>query len=144
MMHRPAPAHLAGPGSGAGARPGRLQPWHQPPETARPAAGQLIAAALAALVLIPACTGPPQRHAASTPARRDIPARPPARAPGGQAGLGTLGGYRVGERQVTFVEPAHTGPAGQGLGQRLLMTQIRYPLALRPPDRNRRAARSRC
>ena len=88
----------------------------------RPAAGQLIAAALAALVLIPACTGPPPRPAASTPARRDVPARPSAQAPGPVsrrgAGLGTPGGYRVGEAEVTFAEArAHTGPAGQGLAR---------------------------
>ena len=109
----------------------------------RPAPGQLIAAALAALVLIPACTSPAQRHAASRPATRGVPARPPARASGGLAGLGTLGGYHVGERQVTFVEPPHTGPAGQGLGQRLLMTQIRYPLARRAARPRPAAARSR-
>jgi dienelactone hydrolase len=97
----------------------------------RPAAGQLIAVALAAVVLIPACTSPPQHHAAGRPARRDVPAPPPARAPGRPSGLGTLGAYRVGERQVTFAEPAHTGPDGQDLGQRLLMTQIRYPMARR-------------
>lgn len=100
--------------------------------SARPvAAGRLIALALAALALVSACMGQPQRHAAR-PARRDIPTRPPAGVPGGKAGLGTLGSYRVGERQVIFVEPARIGPAGESLGQRPLVTQIRYPRALRP------------
>jgi dienelactone hydrolase len=51
---------------------------------------------------------------------------------GRTARLGTLGSFRVGERQMTLVEPAHTGPAGQSLGRRPLVTQIRYPLAQLP------------
>jgi dienelactone hydrolase len=46
--------------------------------------------------------------------------------------VGGFGTYRVGERQVTFTEPAHTGSAGQYLGQRTLVTQIWYPLAGKP------------
>lgn len=39
---------------------------------------------------------------------------------------------------MTFVEPAHAGPAGQQLGRRTLATLIRYPLA-RPPVAGRPA-----
>jgi len=95
------------------------------------AAGHLIAVALAALGLVCACAGQPQRHAARA-ATLDVPTRPPAGAPGGTSAPGALGSYQVGEKQLTFVEPAHTGPAGQRLGQRPLETQIRYPLAPRP------------
>ena len=35
--------------------------------------------------------------------------------------------YRTAERQLTFTEPAHAGPAGQYLGQRTLVTQVWYP-----------------
>ena len=35
-------------------------------------------------------------------------------------------------RQVTFTEPARTGPAGQYLGQRTLVTQVWYPRARGP------------
>jgi predicted dienelactone hydrolase len=60
---------------------------------------------------------------------------PPAGTPGETAAPGALGSYQVGEWQVTFVEPAHTGTAGQRLGQRPLVTQIRYPLAQRSSGR---------
>jgi dienelactone hydrolase len=46
--------------------------------------------------------------------------------------VGGYGSYRVGQRQVTFTEPAHVGPAGQYLGPRTLVTQIWYPLASGP------------
>jgi predicted dienelactone hydrolase len=52
-------------------------------------------------------------------------ARPTART------IGTIGTYRVGTRQMTFAEPAHTGPAGQHLGRRRLVTMIRYPSSRR-------------
>jgi dienelactone hydrolase len=42
---------------------------------------------------------------------------------------GTAGSYRVGRRRLTFVEPAHTGPTGERLGARTLLTLVRYPLA---------------
>jgi dienelactone hydrolase len=46
--------------------------------------------------------------------------------------MGLAGYYQVGQRQVTFVEPGHVGPAGQYLGPRVLVTGIWYPLAQRP------------
>jgi len=94
-------------------------------------ASHLIAVAVAVLALACACAGQPQRHATRA-ARRDVPTRPPAGGPGRTAVPGTVGSYQVGERQLTFVEPAHIGPAGQSLGQRPLVTQIRYPLRQLP------------
>jgi dienelactone hydrolase len=38
----------------------------------------------------------------------------------------------VGERQLVFTEPAHTGVTGQRLGARSLLTVIRYPAARGP------------
>ena len=55
--------------------------------------------------------------------RTPVPASATAAAAGGDRR------YRTGERQVTFTEPARTGPAGQYLGQRTLVTQIWYPRA---------------
>jgi len=48
------------------------------------------------------------------------------------------GSYLVGERQITFLEPAHAGPAGEHLGPRSLLTVVRYPL-VRPPAGGRPA-----
>jgi predicted dienelactone hydrolase len=101
-------------------------------------ASQALAVTLAVLALVSACAGQPHRPAA-TPARRAVPTRsasaptrPAASAPGWLAGLGTAGRYRVGQRPVTFAEPAHTGPGGQRVGRRPLVTQVLYPLA-QPP-----------
>jgi dienelactone hydrolase len=55
-------------------------------------------------------------------------------------GVGTLGKFWVGQRWITFTEPAHTGPTGEHLGPRELLTQIRYPLA-GPPSKTSRPAR---
>jgi dienelactone hydrolase len=46
---------------------------------------------------------------------------------------GAAGTYDVGEHELTFTEPAHTGPTGKSLGQRMLVTQIWYPQAQRSP-----------
>lgn len=42
---------------------------------------------------------------------------------------GTAGRYQVGQQEMTFTEPAHTGPTGQPLPARSLVTTIQYPLA---------------
>ena len=39
------------------------------------------------------------------------------------------GTFQVGERDLTFTEPAHPGPNGKHVGQRSLLTKIGYPLA---------------
>jgi fermentation-respiration switch protein FrsA (DUF1100 family) len=49
------------------------------------------------------------------------------------------GSYQVGERQVTFLEPAHVGPTGEDLGQRALVTSIWYPLTPGPWGGSQRA-----
>jgi len=103
---------------------------------------------LAALALVCGCAGHPQpgtatpaTHDTAKPATRDTakpatrdtakPARqaPPTQAPARTSAAGTAGSYPVGERTMTFLEPAHTGPTGQYLDQRALLTAIWYPLA---------------
>jgi fermentation-respiration switch protein FrsA (DUF1100 family) len=93
-------------------------------------AGEVLAAAL----LAAGCAGVPGHSArisagpsaasASTaaPAVRTTPT-PSAHT----VAVGTAGRYRVGERELVFTEPAHRGVTGQSLGQRSLLTVIRYP-----------------
>jgi dienelactone hydrolase len=84
-------------------------------------ASETIGVILVAMGVVSACADQPQRPA-PRPSRREVArARPTART------LGTLGTYRVGHRQIVFVDPAHTGPTGQHLGPRALVTLIRYP-----------------
>ena len=80
-----------------------------------------ITVVLAALALVSACTSHPQQHAS-----------PPAAGAASRPAVGTPGSYRVGERQMSFTEPAHVGPAHQHLGQRTLAIVIWYPQAQRP------------
>jgi dienelactone hydrolase len=102
----------------------------------------LIAAAgcLAVIVLAAACEGHPQAVAAK-PGTREIRSQP-ASSPSGRsvsgrsisgkaAVAGTAGTYEVSEQQLTFAEPAHTGPTGQYLTQRTLVIDVRYPHAWR-------------
>jgi predicted dienelactone hydrolase len=95
----------------------------------------IVAAVLVVLALASGCAGQPEEHTAR-PSVSAASARPetrtPAAAPATAAAVGAGGTYRTGERQVTFTEPAHTGPAGQHLGQRTLVTQIWYPRARGP------------
>jgi dienelactone hydrolase len=93
-------------------------------------AGQTAAVVLAVLAFVCACAGPALRDPA-TPVKRAVTGPPAASSPGRTAVIGSPGSYRVGQRQVTFVEPGHSGPAGQYLGPRTLMTGIWYPLAQR-------------
>ncbi len=114
---------------------------------ARPVAvAKTIAVVLAALALVSACAGRPQPQAAagegSDPGQptASSPGHPAASSPGhltatspGQAAaIGSAGAYPVGHQQMTFTEPAHVGPSGQHLAQRMLLTVIWYPLA-QPP-----------
>ena len=93
-------------------------------------AGRIAVGALTAVMfaLLAACTGQPRPAATTTapaaaPRKQETPsARPVASAPARPAvAVGTLGRYRAGERQLTFVEPAQAGP-------RALATVIWYPL----------------
>jgi fermentation-respiration switch protein FrsA (DUF1100 family) len=98
---------------------------------------RLIAAAgcLAVIVLAAACAGHPSALAAK-PGTREVRSQPAA-SPGGRSAparatvAGTAGAYQVSEQQLTLAEPAHTGPAGQYLTQRMLVIDIRYPRAPR-------------
>jgi fermentation-respiration switch protein FrsA (DUF1100 family) len=104
----------------------------------RTLACEVVAVLVAALVLAAAC-GSPARQSARTPAEPTAPGRsaPGAKekpasaraAPARTAALGTAGRYRVGQRQMIFAEPAHTGVTGQHLGERFLMTVIDYPVS---------------
>ena len=93
---------------------------------------RVIAVALAAAVSVAACGSQP-RPRATTP-RHELathPAAAPSSTSASAPAVGTPGGFRVAERQVTFAEPAHMGAAGQSLGLRRLVIQVRYPLAQR-------------
>ncbi len=93
------------------------------------------------LALVTACAGHPRPSAAATTvpppksatssARPTTPSARPttSSASSPPAVVGIAGRYRVGEQQLTFVEPPHTGPSGQQLGQRTLATTVWYPLA---------------
>jgi dienelactone hydrolase len=102
----------------------------------------LVAAALVVLVCASGCASHPAQQAAVRPPASAAPAGPGTRttspAPVTSATpvtsptpaavtAGRDGSYRTGERQVTFTEPAHAGPDGQGLGRRALVTQVWYP-----------------
>jgi dienelactone hydrolase len=90
----------------------------------------IVVTALVVLALVSGCTGQPEQQAARpsvSAASAGHETRTPAPAPAAAAAVGGAGSYRTGERQVRFTEPARTGPAGQHLGQRTLVTQIWYP-----------------
>jgi predicted dienelactone hydrolase len=96
-----------------------------------------IVVALATAMLAAACGGAPNHvtgTAAPSPRSAARPAasslsRAASAAPVRAAALGTAGTYRVGERRMTFTEPAHTGVTGQHLGERSVLTLIRYPVS---------------
>ena len=101
------------------------------------AAGKATAGCAAVIALAVACAGHPQAVAAKLGTRevRSQPA-PSAGSTSGRgaretavAAVGTAGTYQVGEQQLTFAEPTHTGPGGQYLTRRTLMVDIRYPRA---------------
>jgi dienelactone hydrolase len=91
---------------------------------------RLIAAALVVTASAAGCAGHPNQQAA-TPSRSVTAAAPRPRVPATASvtatAVGRGGSYRTAERQVTFTEPAHTGPDGQRLGPRALVTQVWYP-----------------
>ncbi len=95
----------------------------------------IVVAVLAVLALVSGCAGQPEQQAAR-PSRSAASAGPEARtrtpAPAASAPAGGEGSYRTAERQVTFTEPARTGPADQYLGRRTLVTQLWYPRARGP------------
>ena len=90
----------------------------------------IVAAVLVMLALASGCASHPEQQTArssgpTASARSET--RTPAPASATAAAVGADGSYRTAKRQVTFTEPARTGPAGRSLGQRTLVTQIWYP-----------------
>ena len=87
---------------------------------------------LVVLAFVSGCAGQPEQPSAR-PSRPAAPAGPEPRtrapAPAAPAAVGGEGSYRTALRQVTFTEPARSGPAGRYLGQRTLVTQVWYPQA---------------
>jgi hypothetical protein len=95
----------------------------------------IVAAVLVVLALASGCAGQPEQQAARpsvSAASAGPETRTPAPAPATAATVGGDGSYRTGERQVTFTEPVHTGPAEQYLGRRTLVIQVWYPQARGP------------
>lgn len=90
-----------------------------------------VAVLLAVLVLAAGCDSPPRPsppgNSAAPPAASPAAARSAA-APARPA-PGTAGRYQVGQRRLTFTEPAHTGVTGQYLDERVLVTVIDYPVS---------------
>ncbi len=91
--------------------------------------------AILTVLVIAACGGSPAQHTTSAPTKRPTATGPspsqsaPASPSQSAAPVGIPGSYQVGAQQLTFTEPAHTGPTGQRLGPRTLVTQVEYPLA---------------
>ena len=115
------------------------------PARARRAAAALAAAAT---VLVGGCsavtaasgaTTTPSTSPAGTPSPSASPTPTPSPTPSptrtartaAQTVVGTLGTFWTGQHWYVFTEPAHTGPTGQRLGPRRLLTQLLYPLAER-------------
>jgi dienelactone hydrolase len=107
------------------------------------AAGTRAAVLLAVLALVVGCAAHAQSIQAKPwkrpgPARSALSARStvssprlPVSATPALAVVGAAGTYEVGGHELTFTEPAHTGPTGESLGQRTLVTQVWYPLTQR-------------
>jgi len=89
---------------------------------------------VALLASVSACAGGPLPQAVK-PTKRQVSttstSTPTAVPRADAAELGISGSYRIGRRQVTFTEPGHIGPTGDKLGARVLVTVVRYPVALR-------------
>src|SRR5258706_15933501 len=115
-------------------------PAHQRGAATRPMVALLLAAAVVALASACGVTTPtaqasgpsqPAAHVATRSPAKPGAGRSAAAAAAAQAGIGVMGHFRTGLRQLTFTEPARTGPAGEQLGPRSLLTNVRYPLASR-------------
>src|SRR5262249_32360454 len=116
------------------------------PAQERGAAARLMVAPLlaaAVVALASACgtitptakaSGPsrPAAHGSATSAAKPGSRRSATAAAAAQPGGGGMGRFKTGLRRLTFTEPARTGPTGEQLGPRSLLTHVRYPLASRP------------
>jgi dienelactone hydrolase len=87
-------------------------------------------------LLLTACSAaqaPPAPLTSSTSPSQPSPSQPsqpqPGTGPPAAPALGVPGSYRVAQRWLTIIEPAHTGVTGTPLGPRSLLTQIRYPVS---------------
>src|SRR5260370_29305979 len=107
----------------------------------RPMVALLLAAAVVTLASACGVTTPtaqasgpsrPAGHVASRSPAKPGAGRSTAAAAAARAGIGVMGHFRTGLRRLTFTEPAHTGPTGEQLGPRSLLTNVRYPLASGP------------
>lgn len=103
------------------------------------ATGKTVLGYLAVWALVAACAGHPQALSAK-PGQREFgvslkgaPGTPAgSRGAGVSIAAGTAGTYQVGEQELNLAEPAHQGPTGQYLTQRMLVIDIRYPRARGP------------
>jgi predicted dienelactone hydrolase len=100
-----------------------------------------VAVILAAVLSLEACSPSTSLHAQRLTMRPSaegsrtgapVTSGGPAAAASRQAGtppvvLGAAGTFPVGRRQLTFTEPARTGPSGESLSPRTLITQLWYP-----------------
>jgi dienelactone hydrolase len=102
-------------------------------------AGEVVAVVFATAMLVAACGGPSRPASAPTtsavaPSAAATPSRTASAAPAhAVAAIGVADRYGVGERRMTFTEPAHVGVTGQHLGERSVLTVIRYPVARGSP-----------
>jgi len=101
-------------------------------------ASEVAAVVLATATLAAACGGPARPVAAASSAVAPSPAATPSRTASAAparavAAVGVAGRYGVGERRMTFTEPAHAGVTGQHLGARSVLTVIRYPVGRGSP-----------
>jgi len=97
-------------------------------------ASEVVVGLLAVAVLAAGCGGSashlvwvpvkPSALVSSAPGVRD---KPVSAGPDRAVSPGAADRYRVGERQMVLAEPAHVGVTGQHLGERSLLTVIRYP-----------------
>ena len=102
------------------------------------------AAAVVALLAVAGCTSSGTGSHSPSPAdsgtrQASDPSPSPTKPAGPAAGIGTLGKFRTARYKIWFTEPAHTGPTGEHLGARRLLTVIRYPLAAAPAGTRRPA-----
>ncbi|MHB1874806.1 MAG: alpha/beta hydrolase [Streptosporangiaceae bacterium] len=73
--------------------------------------------------------GTPSPTASPTPTGTPTPSPTQTARTAAQTVVGKLGTFWTGQHWYVFTEPAHTGPTGERLGPRRLLTQLLYPLA---------------
>jgi fermentation-respiration switch protein FrsA (DUF1100 family) len=94
-------------------------------------ATEAIAVALATVLLATACAGaspPAATTSALAPVATPTLSRTASASAAPARAVAAVGRYGVGEQRMTFTEPAHVGVTGQHLGERSVLTLIRYPV----------------